>query len=868
MLLVAALQTTANVKDVWPLGGPARGGTRVWVLADRAHREATSLQLSIHAPGSHPVNQVSRFVRPLFWAKNVSRHSAILFSAIMPALPTAIHSPIRVQLWLGRHSVVQVKQLHGSSARMFNFFAYLPDNILHSVTRATECLLDCKLYPPLLFDVAAGLLPASGVVPAHSIGRPAVRAIPPGSTCTSWSLLRPLTRAQCESFGRRSLWLGVQNDPHHSSGCMQRAGSGLPSFWFNAAPATAVTNGCDVHMRGGHCLCLGVLPRLSAARGVMKVASLMQEPAGDGMKGRWCTSMRRLSARWLPMRGFHEFEMPSSEARTNQERWAPSNMVILDSSEITFGAPDAQAHTAIQRRQSIDLVVAMHSAPVSAMLRAVVAALPMDRVSVHIFIYRKGSKIPGAERAAIKRAVGLAGSHAHLSGSVSALSIIDDLSNTGRCDHTYLYHIVQRWKSLADVTVFIKDTTMAHVHLGSGSRLLSFARRQPSPSLHFWCARPMWGTACWYEVSRYRSEACKTPLEAQARGEEYMSTRCYDSDARFIRASIRPVGNWLAHHRIGRAEQTWQNCSASFHEHRPEIPFCPGGIFAASRSAILTSPRTTYERLLAALSIADNMEEGHYVERAWLSLFGGRSSRPLRSSLAVYTIVEASLLSSHTINYGTLAPSQAPCNRTAISKRSRTAIWCMCFSDSRKVLDIAKSRGWRVGFIKGDAAAIKLSALRLKHAPHLSHQLRPFDFTLFVDSQITANVPAALEGMSRYLVDTGASVFLDVMPPASHMHSDTNATSLEPRTVLRRMTAEAAAFGDAWLGEALASGHSASITVLSKKLRDRHKQTVVLFRPSRGTRLLIPLNTTPEHLGQWWEWWTCRSTCCRPQMLP
>ena len=121
--------------------------------------------------------------------------------------------------------------------------------------------------------------------------------------------------------------------------------------------------------------------------------------------------------------------------------------------------------------------------------------------------------------------------------------------------------------------------------------------------------------------------------------------------------------------------------------------FCPGALFAASRAAIRSTPKATYERLLAALSVGDNLEEGHFVERSWFSLFGGRSWRVKRTSLAVYTIAHAA------------PPAHAPCNRSALTTWWPPAMHCLCFSYSPAV-SAAKRRGWRVARI--DAAILRL----------------------------------------------------------------------------------------------------------------------------------------------------------------
>ena len=50
------------------------------------------------------------------------------------------------------------------------------------------------------------------------------------------------------------------------------------------------------------------------------------------------------------------------------------------------------------------------------------------------------------------------------------------LPNVGRCDHAYATHAVRRRDDLADATLFLKDTTPWHVHLGSMVNVLGLAR--------------------------------------------------------------------------------------------------------------------------------------------------------------------------------------------------------------------------------------------------------------------------------------------------------------------------------------------------------------------------------------------------------
>jgi len=658
-----------------------------------------------------------------------------------------------------------------------------------------------------------------------------------------------------------------------------------------------------VHGRGGHCLCVGPLPPLSPASRSARMVALITDQTASGRRGRdgqaACEAERRSSARWLPMVGFHQIELPTSEGRPQPTHWPPVRVDLPDGEpaarvkssqakpsqvQVELGPRGRPAITAlppltdaavptaaVQRQaapQTVDIVVAMHSTPIYSLLHALLAAMPLATVQVHVHVYHKGLALSDADRASIERAVSQAAARTalpstalhstellhstanlhtdlrrrrvrrrrhpqqghgqqppqpppplppppqhslpqqrlqqqrreeeappeqqeHVAAYTPKLTITEGLPNSGRCDHTYMLHITRRWATLADVTLFVKDTAMAHVHLGVGGRLLSFARRLPaSPTFHFWCGRPIWRAACWYEATGYLSEACRSPLQAVMRGEAHMHTHCYANEtaAPFIQSPVRPLASWLAHHKIGDEPDRWRQCSRpSVDRHArvgaragaaagsaygrgrrlstaaprgrlwggarraerasprgsrqerglEEVPFCVGGVFAASRVAIRSSSVGLYRRLLARLSVGDNLEEGHYAERAYLLLMGVRSWRHMRTSLAVYTVVDTSADQGGDAAH--LAPASAPCNRSAISPRSRIALHCLCFSDSAAVLALARARGWHTSLI----VPLATSPASLPPASRARSQVKP--------SQAEPSLLACLPPLARVI---------------------------------------------------------------------------------------------------------------------
>ena len=131
--------------------------------------------------------------------------------------------------------------------------------------------------------------------------------------------------------------------------------------------------------------------------------------------------------------------------------------------------------------------------------------------------------------------------------------------NTG--DHAYAVHAILQRANLADATLFLKDTTPWHVHLGSmanaragaesstrvevdwprwtarrdaegarapGPQVLGVARRLPA-NMESFCARRVGVDLATFELAEYKSEQCKR------------FGNCY-ADEEYVRADIRPMG--------------------------------------------------------------------------------------------------------------------------------------------------------------------------------------------------------------------------------------------------------------------------------------------------------------------------------------
>lgn len=170
-----------------------------------------------------------------------------------------------------------------------------------------------------------------------------------------------------------------------------------------------------------------------------------------------------------------------------------------------------------------------------------------------------------------------------------------DLKNEGRCDHTYLYHIVHNYDTLADVTVFTKGSS----DMWRETKRLKFTVKkvfethntvmsveEVPTAIHIYAAG--------FSMDKYRSSH---PLNYNGLANTETMT--------LKPASPRPFGKW-------------------FQARFPGINVFKAvfaGVFAVSKQHIHQHPISYYKNLIKELEGHPNPEVGHYFERSWLAVF-------------------------------------------------------------------------------------------------------------------------------------------------------------------------------------------------------------------------------------------------------
>jgi hypothetical protein len=168
---------------------------------------------------------------------------------------------------------------------------------------------------------------------------------------------------------------------------------------------------------------------------------------------------------------------------------------------------------------------------------------------------------------------------------------IKTLPNVGVCDHTYLYHIIENYDRLADVTVF-----------APGSANLDYKD----------------------SIFKFTTDKAFTTKDT------VLNTYKFDIDVDKAMYNLR-----MTHHVLASSENKdrddFNNAPASptpfgvwYRKYFPEVhtPYSSFfGIFAASKEHIRQRPKSFYQEMIQQVNTSVFHEASHFIERTWFSIF-------------------------------------------------------------------------------------------------------------------------------------------------------------------------------------------------------------------------------------------------------
>jgi hypothetical protein len=170
---------------------------------------------------------------------------------------------------------------------------------------------------------------------------------------------------------------------------------------------------------------------------------------------------------------------------------------------------------------------------------------------------------------------------------------IINLPNIGRCDHTYLYHIVANYENLSNIVVFFPGSVNMPHKLTKAHRILNniiasnYEKAFFSGSFH-------------NSIKNSFSDFFGNNYTCQ-----YPENALKNNESRLYKCRIRPYSNWYNYF-FGDTPGHW----VSFY-----------GVFSIDKRDIIQHPVDRYENLKNIVRVHSNPEAGHYIERSWGVIF-------------------------------------------------------------------------------------------------------------------------------------------------------------------------------------------------------------------------------------------------------
>jgi hypothetical protein len=169
---------------------------------------------------------------------------------------------------------------------------------------------------------------------------------------------------------------------------------------------------------------------------------------------------------------------------------------------------------------------------------------------------------------------------------------IIDLPNVGRCDHTYIYHIVNNYNNLSTITVFFPGSIDSMEHKKNNAiRILENIKKYKNA---IFLGSYVDDVKKHFENFVLDEWSCSDP-----------KNMILNPEKKLCQALIRPFGKWFQFH-FGNIKVTY---------------YCIHGILSVHKLDIIKHPITRYKKILAGVERHSNPEVGHYIERAWGAIF-------------------------------------------------------------------------------------------------------------------------------------------------------------------------------------------------------------------------------------------------------
>ena len=162
---------------------------------------------------------------------------------------------------------------------------------------------------------------------------------------------------------------------------------------------------------------------------------------------------------------------------------------------------------------------------------------------------------------------------------------IINIENVGKCDHTFLFHIIENYDNLANITVFFPGS-LDMIYKKNKAKLLLNKIIQSN-----------FINACF--IGYYHKSIRESYHNFQLNKYKTLNEKnlLLNSEKKLHKALIRPYGNWYRFF-FGNSQSHW-------------VTFW--GIFSIDKRDIIQHPINRYQALINTVNKNSNPEAGHYI---------------------------------------------------------------------------------------------------------------------------------------------------------------------------------------------------------------------------------------------------------------
>jgi hypothetical protein len=170
---------------------------------------------------------------------------------------------------------------------------------------------------------------------------------------------------------------------------------------------------------------------------------------------------------------------------------------------------------------------------------------------------------------------------------------IINLENLGKCDHTYLYHIIQNYENLSNIVVFLPGSLNMEYKKDKSVKMLKYIIDSNFTNAFF--------------IGEYHKNIKDTfqNFTLDEWKTSYEQNLIKNSESSLQLCKIRPYGLWYKYF-FGNIAAHW---------------YTYWGTFSIDKRDIIQHPLIRYQNLIQTVNKHSNPEAGHYIERSWGAIF-------------------------------------------------------------------------------------------------------------------------------------------------------------------------------------------------------------------------------------------------------